>query len=109
MNDHQALIHRLNELPSRVYEAELEYLDWQNKFQEVKQEIIETEVKLINGGKVEMKNEMTRNASILPHTEALHRKRIISEYEMQKAKSAFYALKHELESKQIIANLLLNR
>jgi hypothetical protein len=109
MTDQQGLIQRLAELPIIVYEAELEYLDWQNKFQEVKQEILELEVKLINEGKVEMKNEMTRNASILPHTEPLHKKRIISEYEMQKAKALFYSLKHEMENLRVIGNLLLNK
>jgi hypothetical protein len=107
MREHQQqLIKELEELPSLVHNAELIYYEAQNKFQEIKQQIIEKEVSLYNSGKVDTKNELTRTASFLPHTEKLHKERIIAEYEMNKSKSEFYKLKHQMENIQIILKLM---
>jgi hypothetical protein len=103
---HQLLIHQLKELPDIVQKAELEYYDYQKKFQEIKQCIAEVEVRLYNEGKVDSKNELTRTASFLPHTEKLHKERIKVEYEMNKSKSEYYKLKYQMENIQIILRLI---
>jgi hypothetical protein len=107
MREHQQLlIQQLEELPYIVQKAELDYYDYQKKFQEVKQGIAEIEVRLYKEGKVDIKNELTRTASFLPHTEKLHKERIIIEYEMNKSKSEYYKLKHQMENIQIILRLI---
>jgi hypothetical protein len=103
---HLQLIQQLEELPGLVQRAELEYYDYQKKFWEIKQQIVEIEVKLFNEGKVNLKNELTRTASIFPHTENLQKERISIEYEMEKKKSEYYRLKHQMENARIIAKLI---
>jgi hypothetical protein len=103
---HQLLIQQLEELPDIVQKAELEYYDYQKKFQEIKHEIAEIEVRLYNEGKVDSKNELTRTASFLPHTEKQHKERINAEYEMNRSKSEYYKLKHQMENTQIILRLI---
>jgi hypothetical protein len=103
---HHLLIQQLEELPDIVQKAELEYYDYQKKFQELKQGIAEVEVRLYNEGKVDSKNELTRTASFLPHTEKLQKERIIIENEMNKKKSEYYKWKHQMENLQIILRLL---
>jgi hypothetical protein len=103
---HLQLIKQLEELPELVQKAELEYYDYQKKFWDIKQQIIEIEAELFNKGKVDNKNELTRNASFLSHTQQLHKERIVTEYEMEKKKSEYYRLKHQMENARIIAKLI---
>lgn len=101
------LVHQLENLPNQVHEKELEYHESQKKLQEIKLQISQREVQLFRDGEVDNKNELTRMASLFPHTEHLHQERIQIEHETQKKKSEYYLLKNKMENIRIIAKLLI--
>ncbi|WP_078410307.1 hypothetical protein [Priestia abyssalis] len=110
MNEYvQHIIERLNELPNLLFDKRMEYQKYCRRIQEIKLEISKIEVDLYNNDQIEVRNELTRTASILPHTQELHEHLISIEYSAQKKKHEYDLLKHEMENLRCIGQLLISR
>jgi hypothetical protein len=100
------VIRELQMLPELVKRAELNYLNSLNTVNELKKILLEKESELINSGKINMKNEQTREAGLWPHTKELHQKLLRADLEKDKLKVEYYYQKHRLESMQLIAQMV---
>lgn len=106
--DKADVVRELQVLPELLKRAEMNYSNALNTKSEIKLSLAEKESDLIRAGKINMKNEQTRQADLFPHLEALQKMMLRVDSDADRLKVEYHYLKNKLESIQLIAKLYLD-